>query len=280
MKSKKQKIIDNAKNIFKKGSKTYFNSAQFFPADIRDDIFILYSFVRTADEFVDSIPQQPLKFYQLKNKFITAISGKSVNDLVIDSFVDLMKRNSIDQSMPLLFLNAMEQDLTKSKYKTLAELEQYMEGSAEMVGLMMAKIMCLPEISYPYAKLLGKSMQFINFIRDINHDLSLNRTYIPQNILNKYEFASLEQKLCSINPEQFEVMISELLGMYALWQSESEKGFHYIPKKYLIPIKTASDMYKWTASEIAKDPFIIYKKRIKPTKILILGTIKANQKLL
>ena len=39
------------KNIFKKGSKTYFNSSLFFPRDVREDVFKLYSFVRTADDF-------------------------------------------------------------------------------------------------------------------------------------------------------------------------------------------------------------------------------------
>ena len=47
----------------------------------------------------------------------------------------------------------MEQDLTKTNYQTLAELEDYMTGSAEAVGVMMAKIMGLPVESYPYAKL-------------------------------------------------------------------------------------------------------------------------------
>ena len=51
-------------NIFKKGSRTYFYSSLFFPNGVRGDVFRLYAFVRRADDFVDSIPQQKEKFYK------------------------------------------------------------------------------------------------------------------------------------------------------------------------------------------------------------------------
>jgi len=44
---------------FKQGSRTYFNSSLFFPRKIRRDVFALYGFVRIADNFVDSVPQDP-----------------------------------------------------------------------------------------------------------------------------------------------------------------------------------------------------------------------------
>ena len=47
-----------------------------------------------------------------------------------------------------------------------------------------------------------------------------------------------------------------------------------------IAVKTASDMYLWTAKEIYKNPFIVYDMKIKPswTKVLLNGlknTIRA-----
>ena len=38
---------------FKTGSTTYFYSSIFFPEEIRNDVFVLYNFVRRADNFVD-----------------------------------------------------------------------------------------------------------------------------------------------------------------------------------------------------------------------------------
>jgi len=62
------------------------------------------------------------------------------------------------------------------------------------------------------------------------------------------------------------------VGRYRAWQKEAEKGFHFIPKQYLVPIKTASDLYSWTADIIEQDPFIVYEKKIKPGKIHVLVT--------
>ena len=56
--------------VFKKGSKTYFYSSLFFPTEIRQKINILYAFVRTADDLVDSIPVDKLGFWQFKNYYL------------------------------------------------------------------------------------------------------------------------------------------------------------------------------------------------------------------
>jgi len=54
-------------SIFKEGSKTYFYSSVFFPTYTKKDVFSLYGFVRKADNFVDSIPQNINGFYEFKN---------------------------------------------------------------------------------------------------------------------------------------------------------------------------------------------------------------------
>ena len=41
-------------------------------------------------------------------------------------------------------------------------------------------------------------------------------------------------------------------------------GYYFIPRRYLIPIKTASEMYKWTGRKIHQNPFMIYELKVKP----------------
>jgi phytoene synthase len=47
---------------FRNGSQTYFNSTRFFPEAIRQDVYLLYGFVRKADDFVDAVPQGRPRF--------------------------------------------------------------------------------------------------------------------------------------------------------------------------------------------------------------------------
>jgi phytoene synthase len=158
----------------------------------------------------------------------------------------------------------MEMDLSHKVYETLDETLEYIYGSAEVIGLFMAKILGLPERSYDHAKFLGRSMQYINFIRDINEDNNLNRLYFPREELNRFQLENLRYEYVQDHQESFIGFINEQLDRYCGWQEWAEIGYNYIPKRYLIPIKTASEMYKWTARKIHEDPFIIYQFKVKP----------------
>ncbi|MFP4301728.1 MAG: squalene/phytoene synthase family protein, partial [Spirochaetaceae bacterium] len=58
---------------FKSGSKTYFNSSVFFPRDVREDVFVLYGFVRVADNYVDQVPQDAEGFYEFRRAYEKAL---------------------------------------------------------------------------------------------------------------------------------------------------------------------------------------------------------------
>lgn len=256
--------------IFKKGSTTYFNSSLFFPPKVRKDVTRLYAFVRVADNYVDSVPQEVERFYQFIEKFYKARREGKSEDLVIDNFVKLEREKSFDESWADSFLRSMEMDIYKKRYETMEELEEYMYGSAEVIGLMMSRILNLDREAEPYAKLLGKTMQFVNFIRDIKEDLNLNRQYIPTEILKKFGLSSLKEWEVKGHIEQFENMMRYVIKLYFDWVKEAEKGYKYIPYRYLIPIKTANDMYKWTAKVIYKSPLVVYSTKVKPKKNKII----------
>lgn len=252
-------------NTFKRGSRTYFYSTLFFPPSIREDVFKLYSFVRVADDLVDQVPQNEDGFYSFKDIYRSALKGNLTGDVVIDSFVELSKRKRFDPQWADSFLNSMEMDLHKNEYATLKELKPYLYGSAEVIGLFMSRIMDLPTSAYNYAMSLGRAMQYINFIRDINEDLKLGRTYLPTEEIRDFCLNSLERNEVTSKTKEFQRFISFQIDRYIKWQNEAEEGFTYIPKKYLLPIKTASDMYAFTAKVITSTPLIVYSKKVKPS---------------
>lgn len=263
-------------SIFQKGSKTYFYSSLFFPPLMRKDVFSLYAFVRKADNFVDSIPQNSSGFYDFKKKYQQAINGKETDDIVINSFVELAHRKSFDPAWTDVFLASMESDITTTHYKSIDEVIDYMYGSAEVIGLFMAKIMNLPTQALFHARYLGRAMQYVNFIRDIAEDITLNRIYMPADELKEYGISQLDYEYVKTIPLQFTHFIRKQLHYFARWQQRAEKGFSFIPKRYLIPIKTASEMYIWTAEQIYNNPFLVFKKQLKPHMSNILSSLIQN----
>lgn len=256
-------------NIFKKASTTYYYSSIFFPKKVRDDVFTLYAFVRTADNLVDAVPQYRKEFTQFykqtrqlldtsgipKNAQIQGLDPglcRDDNQPIITSFIRLAHRKHFEKKWIVSFLDAMKADLTKKSYNTYRELEQYMYGSAEVIGLMMARIMNLPDKSHPYAQAQGKAMQLINFIRDVKEDEGLGRNYLA------YSTPARE------------------LRRYFTIQKKAEEGYTLIPKRYLIPIKTASDMYFWTAKRIEHDPSLPQRTKVKPKPLRVFLRLVYN----
>lgn len=270
------KINKTIYTIFKKGSKTYFYSTIFFPKKVKRDVFTLYSFLRKADDYVDSIPQDSDGFYAFKDRYHDSKNGSVTGDVVIDSFKELSTRKNFEDEWVDAFLNSMEMDIYKSTYQNLEELETYLYGSSEVVGLFMAKIMDLPPESFQAARHLGKAMQYINFIRDISEDIELGRVYFPQEDLEDFGLKNLEEQNTRPNEKNFKEFIKKQLETYKIWQMEAEKGFGYIPYRYLISIKTASDMYNWTAREIENDPFVVYRRKVKPSTSKVVFNVFSN----
>lgn len=263
-------------SLFKKGSRTYFYSSFFFPKKIKEDVFILYSFLRKADDYVDAIPQDAEGFYSFKDRYEAAANGEITGDVVADSFAELSRKKNFEKNWIESFLNSMEMDITISSYETMEDLKKYLFGSAEVVGLFMASIMGLSRDSYEGARYLGRAMQYMNFIRDIEEDVQLGRSYFPQEDLRKHGLESLDYDVVKNSPENFKSFVKEQISTYDKWQARAEKGYHYIPYRYLIPIKTAADMYSWTGNQIKKDPVVVYEKKIKPSMPRIISKIAYN----
>lgn len=236
----------------------------------------MYAFVRVADDLVDSIPQQSEEFHAFRNKYTKALGGTQANDTVIDSFIAVKQKYNFPDEWVEGFLNSMAMDITKHSYATLKELATYLYGSAEVVGLMMCRILGIDEQAYAYAQSLGRAFQYVNFIRDIKEDIELGRRYLPTEELENYGLKELSKEYCLKNLEKFKEFIAAQLTLYLRWQKEGEKGYPFIKRRFRIPIQTAADMYAYTAKVIEKDPMIIFEKKVKPSSGKILRSAVYN----
>ena len=264
--------------IFRRGSRTHFFSSLAFPPVVRDDVFALYAFVRTADDFVDQPPgqQDAAGFYAFRERYRSTADGSTDGDPVIDSFVELSVRKRLPKDWMDAFLDVMEQDLTPANYPTIEDTLAYVYGSAEVVGLMMAAIMDLPEEAYEPARMLGRAMQYINFIRDIAEDLELGRTYLPSEALAEAGLRSLNLDEVNKNVPAFCRFVSGELDRFLVWQEAADAGFHFLRTRPRVAIRTASDMYRWTAETIRSNPLIVFQRKVRPSAARVLGTIGTN----
>jgi 15-cis-phytoene synthase len=265
------------RETFKRGSRTYYNSSVFFPPGIRRDVYALYGFVRVADDYVDRVPQDAVGFAGFRQRYARALGeralGRGIGDPIIDAFTELSSRRGFPPEWADAFLRSMELDLSRRIYRTREETLEYIYGSAEVIGLFMARLLGLPEEAYGAARMLGRSMQYINFIRDIDEDRRLGRSYLPW---DGPADRLADPAYAAGHADEFRRYLCHHLDLYDGWQREAEAGFRFLPRRARIPIETASDMYRWTAKVIRKDPFVVFARKVKPVRLRIFAAALHN----
>ena len=179
--------------------------------DIRNHIYNIYGFVRFADEIVDTFSQynQEELFYRFKTQTYLAIENKISLNPILNSFQYTVNKFRIDISLIDTFLSSMEMDLSDKSYDR-EQFDQYVLGSAEVVGLMCLKIFVkgddnMYEALKPNAMKLGAAFQKINFLRDLKDDYhELGRSYFPDLDLANLT-ATQKQKLEKEIEEDFQM---------------------------------------------------------------------------
>jgi phytoene/squalene synthetase len=187
-----KELFDNVSNncsklVTKKYSTSFSLAVNMLSPKIRTDIYNIYGFVRFADEIVDTFhdfDKEVLMTNFERDYYLAKEQGISLNP-ILHSFQQTVNRYKIPDQMVQAFLKSMKADLHKTEYQTKAEYDEYIYGSADVVGLMCLKVFVDgDEKKYEELKdaamRLGSAFQKVNFLRDLKDDYEvLNRSYFP-----------------------------------------------------------------------------------------------------
>ncbi|ESU28570.1 phytoene synthase [Flavobacterium saliperosum S13] len=241
-----------------KAYSTSFSSAvKMLAPSIRQDIYNIYGFVRFADEIVDTFHEYDKEqlFLLFEEDLEKALENKISLNPVLNSFQHTVNKYAIPKELITAFMKSMKLDLYKNEYTTFDEYNEYIYGSADVVGLMCLKVFVNGnDVKYEELKegamRLGSAFQKVNFLRDLkaDHD-DLNRTYFPNTDLSRLDEASKQQ------------IIQEI-------ETDFEAGFQGIiklPLEAKFGVYTAYVYYKKLLSKLKKTPSL----EIKNTRIRV-----------
>lgn len=213
---------------------------------IRQDIHNIYGFVRFADEIVDSFHDYDKKklFDRFEEELDRALTeGISLNP-ILNSFQHTVHKYNIDHSLIHTFMASMRQDLTKSIYTTQEEFNDYIYGSADVVGLMCLQVFVkgnhnkFNELKES-AMNLGSAFQKVNFLRDLKEDHdNLSRTYFPNVNLDALDEISKEK------------IIDEIEANF----SKAYEGILLLPHDARLGVFVAYRYYRRLLSKLERTP--------------------------
>ena len=205
-----QVSYDTSKLVTKSYSTSFSMAVKMLSPKIRAAIYNIYGFVRFADEIVDTFHEYNKEqlLNDFENEYYKALEqGISLNP-ILNSFQHTVKEYNITDDMVKAFMSSMRADLSKTVYETQEEYNQYIYGSADVVGLMCLKVFVDgDEKRYDELKdaamRLGSAFQKVNFLRDLKDDYELlNRSYFPNVDLASLD-ADSKQKIIQEIEEDF-----------------------------------------------------------------------------
>ncbi len=271
---------------------SYFIANKFFPWDIRNDVFALYAFVRIPDDIVDQpqvdqvVARQKLIRYKemfddIYNWNVVIKTKNSQWEQVITETVMVFKKYDIPQIRAHDFLDAMFDDLQKKVYMSYSWLQKYMYWSAEVVGLMMCKIIWYKQSQeqevFRTAKLLGEAMQYTNFLRDIVEDnRDYDRLYIPEDRLLSHDLnhVLLTQYILwkKVDSQRQKFMSQQVLFCKELYR-EANTWINLLDKKWRKAVRIASWIYESILDKIIRLNYDVFSQDAHTTKREKLTTL-------
>lgn len=178
--------LECSKLVTNRYSTSFSLGIKLFDKKLRNPIYAIYGFVRFADEIVDTFHQfdKETLLERFRNDTHTAISERASLNPILNAFQMVVNKYSIDKELIDAFLDSMAMDLCNVDYDKKG-YDEYIYGSAEVVGLMCLKVFCDNDHGrYEHLKApamsLGSAFQKINFLRDIKSDYKeRGRVYFP-----------------------------------------------------------------------------------------------------
>lgn len=249
--------FDCSKNVTRSYSTSFSTAVGLLSPAIRQDIYNIYGFVRFADEIVDTFHEYNKEelFNLFENNLEHALTNKISLNPILNSFQHTVSKYQIPNDLIDAFMKSMKLDLFKTTYNTTEEYNEYIYGSADVVGLMCLKVFVNGN-QEQYNQLkesamsLGSAFQKVNFLRDLKADYEdLSRTYFPNTDLSQ------------LNEESKLAIIKEI-------EEDFEKGYlgiQQLPMEAKFGVYTAYIYYKKLLKKLKNTPSL----EIKSTRIRV-----------
>lgn len=236
-----------SKTIQQRTGPTFHLATRLFPQRVRHSTYVLYAFLRLADEVVDR--PDPLsearQRRELKRIRAGALGRTETDEPVLMAFSELRERYDIPDREIDVFMDAMLRDVSTNDYETIEEVEAYIRGSSIAVGRMMLAIIGAsdPEAAQPHAAALAEAFQLTNFVRDVREDvLERDRVYLPREVLDAHGVPEGDVRDLRFSEAFADAIRAELRRIEERYR-EGVAGIGYLAEDCQFPVLFAAVLY-------------------------------------
>ncbi len=173
------------------------------PKHLRRPISVIYAFARNADDFADEgdwdADTRLAKLKDYDDKLDKIASKQELDDPVFIALADVIKQHALPLQLFHDLITAFRLDVTKTRYKDINDVWDYCRYSANPVGRLLLHLTKEDSAeNLERSDAICSALQLINFLQDIEQDLSENnRIYLPQQDMLRFQVSEdqLKEKL-------------------------------------------------------------------------------------
>ena len=269
---------ERCRQLHARHGRTYYLATLLLPRWKRRHVHALYGFTRYADEIVDDLAStldgaaQAAALGAWGERFFAGLRGAPCEDPVLPAVLHTVRAFDLEVADFERFLDSMAMDLHTDGYRTYQDLCGYMEGSAAVIGTMMAPILesSDPPAAAGHARQLGLAFQLTNFIRDIGEDLDRGRVYLPAEDLERFGVDRADLAAAQASPAVAALVAFEIERARAHYAA-AEPGIELLAPSSRPCIRVAFDLYRGILEEVERAGYQVLATRVRVPRHRRLG---------
>lgn len=248
-------------------AKSFSAGIRWFPRRVQEATYAIYGFVREPDDIVDegglTDDAATVALISWREDWRRTLKTGHSERAVQRAFLRVATSYEFPTDWAEAFLASMIRDTSQKTYATYAELEEYMYGSATVVGYMMARICGANDDSLPFARALGEAFQLTNFLRDVAADeKERGRIYLPEEDLARFGLCLSSVREKRTDAGWCDLMQFEIARARELY-TVARSGMGYLQADCQFGVMLAADIYEGILDKIEQANYNVFAGRVR-----------------
>ncbi len=179
--------------VARRAASNFYPAFRLLPAKQRRAMCALYAFLRITDDLTDgpaAIADKQLSLVQWRQRLVDALDGR-FSHRAHAALHHAVCEYAIPREYLEAVLDGVGMDLDTNSYATFADLYRYCYRVASAVGLACIHIWGFSDgKAKAHAESAGIAFQLTNILRDLREDSLRDRTYLPQEDLERFGYSA------------------------------------------------------------------------------------------
>lgn len=264
----RSQLVAHARRTIARGSKSFAAASLLFDRVTRERVWLLYAWCRAADDLADAQEMggalgdqsdAAARLATIRERTAMALAGGPTGDASFDGLGVVARECGLTRAMCDDVIAGFALDAADWRPRSEADMLQYCYHVAGAVGVMMAKVMGVPDghddtldaDTLDRACDLGIAFQLANIVRDVWEDDAAGRCYLPLEWLVEADIPP-GQHMKPVYRAELVAMVHDACTLARAYEASARIGAARLPFRSRWAILAATGIYGSIARKVER----------------------------